>query len=56
MQNPSVKGLQAIYSHCTIAHITVLLLTESEDKIYFLKSFLPTIYFQRASFLCEYTF
>jgi len=25
MQNPSVRGLRAISNHCTIAHITVLL-------------------------------
>ncbi len=47
MQNPTVKGLQAISNHCTIAHITVLLValtarrTGHEDKICFVKSFVP---------------
>jgi len=47
MQTPSVKGLNAISNHCTIAHITVLLLaltavkTEHKDKIRFIKKFLP---------------
>ncbi len=26
MQNPSVRGLQAVSNHCSIAHITVLLI------------------------------
>ncbi len=49
MQNPSVRGLQAISNHCTIAHITVLLValtaakTGNKDKIRFVKSFLPNI-------------
>jgi len=49
MQNPSVRGLQAISNHCTIAHITVLLIalaaakTGNKDKIRFVKSFLPNI-------------
>lgn len=47
MQNPSVIGLEAIANHCTIAHITVLLLaltavkTGHKDKIRFIKKFLP---------------
>jgi len=42
----SVRGLQAVSNHCTIAHITVLLIalsaakTGNKDKIRFLKSFL----------------
>jgi len=49
MQNPSVKGLRAVSNHCTIAHITVLLValtatkTGNKDKIRFIKSFLPNI-------------
>lgn len=49
MQNPSVRGLQAVSNHCTIAHITVLLLaltaakTGNSDKVRFIKSFLPNI-------------
>lgn len=49
MQNPSVRGLQAISNHCTIAHITVLLIaltaakTGNKDKIRFVKTFLPNI-------------
>jgi len=40
MQNPSVKGLRAVRNHCTIAHITVLLValtahrTGCDDKKY----------------------
>lgn len=47
MQTPSVKGLNAVTNHCTIAHITVLLLaltaveTGHKDKIRFVKKFLP---------------
>jgi hypothetical protein len=47
MQNPSVVGLAAIANHCSIAHITVLLVglaaakTGNKDKIRFLKKFLP---------------
>jgi hypothetical protein len=47
MQRPSVKGLRAIRNHCTIAHITVLLVALTahrmgfEDKIRFVKSFVP---------------
>lgn len=47
MQTPSVKGLNAVANHCTIAHITVLLLaltavkTGHKDKIRFIKKFLP---------------
>jgi hypothetical protein len=49
MQNPSVRGLRAVSNHCTIAHITVLLValtaakTGNKDKIRFVKSFLPNI-------------
>jgi hypothetical protein len=49
MQNPSVRGLQAVSNHCTIAHITVLLIaltatkTGNKDKVRFVKSFLPNI-------------
>jgi hypothetical protein len=49
MQNTSVRGFQAVSNHCTIAHITVLLIaftaykTGIKDKIRFVKSFLPTI-------------
>jgi len=47
MQNPTVKGLKAISNHCTIAHITVLLValtahrSGQQDKIRFVKSFVP---------------
>lgn len=47
MQQPSVKGLRAIRNHCTIAHITVLLVALTahrmgfEDKVRFVKSFVP---------------
>jgi hypothetical protein len=47
MQNPSVVGLSAIANHCTIAHITVLLValaavkTGNKNKIRFIKRFLP---------------
>lgn len=47
MQKPTVKGLRAIRNHCTIAHITVLLVALTahrigcEDKIRFVKSFVP---------------
>jgi len=49
MQNPSIKGLNATANHCTIAHITVLLLaltavkTGHRDKIRFVKKFLPNL-------------
>jgi hypothetical protein len=49
MQNPSVTGFTAIANHCTIAHITVLLIaltafkTGHKDKIRFIKKFLPFI-------------
>lgn len=49
MQNPSVIGLNATANHCTIAHITVLLLaltavkTGHKDKIHFIKKFLPNL-------------
>ena len=49
MQNPSVIGLHATANHCTIAHITVLLIaltavkTGHKDKIRFIKKFLPFI-------------
>jgi hypothetical protein len=47
MQNPTVKGLRAVRNHCTIAHITVLLVALTahrmgcDDKIRFVKSFVP---------------
>jgi len=47
MQNPTVRGLQAIMNHVTIAHITVLLIaltahkTGHKDKIRFVISFVP---------------
>jgi hypothetical protein len=47
MQEPSVYGLNAVANHCTIAHITVLLiaLTAAKmghtDKVRFVKKFLP---------------
>jgi len=47
MQNPTVKGLRAIRNHCTIAHITVLLVALTahrmgcKDKIRFVKTFVP---------------
>jgi len=47
MQDPTVKGLHSISNHCTIAHITVLLValtahkTGHQDKIRFVKSFVP---------------
>jgi len=47
MQKPSVVGLQATANHCTIAHITVLLVALTavknnvKDQLRFIKSFLP---------------
>lgn len=47
MQNPTVRGLQAISNHVTIAHIVVLLValtahrTGQKNKIRFVKSFVP---------------
>ncbi len=47
MQKITVKGLRAVRNHCTIAHITVLLVALTahrmgcEDKIRFVKSFVP---------------
>ena len=47
MQNPTVRGLQAIRNHVTIAHIAVLLIALTayqsghKDKIRFVKSFVP---------------
>lgn len=47
MQKPTVKGLRAIRNHCTIAHITVLLVALTahrmgyENKALFVKSFVP---------------
>ena len=47
MQKPSVLGLNATINHCTIAHITVLLIALTaaknnvKDQIRFIKSFLP---------------
>lgn len=48
MQKPTVRGFRAIRNHCTIAHITVLLVALTahrmgcEDKIRFVKSFVPS--------------
>lgn len=47
MQHPPVIGLNAIKNHCTIAHITVLLVALTaakynvKDQIRFIKSFIP---------------
>jgi len=47
MQNPTVVGLIATRNHCTIAHITMLLVALAAhregfpDKIRYVKSFLP---------------
>jgi len=47
MQNPTTVGLDATQNHCTIAHITSLLValtayrSGKEDKIRFIKSFVP---------------
>ena len=47
MQKPTVKGLRAVRNHCTIAHITVLLVALTahrmgcKDTIRFVKSFVP---------------
>jgi hypothetical protein len=49
MQRPTVIGLAATQNHCTIAHITVLLVALTahrlgyEDKILYVKSFLPSL-------------
>ena len=49
MQKPSVYGIDAVANHCTIAHITVLLIaltalkTGYKDKIRFVKKFLPNL-------------
>jgi len=49
MQRPTVIGLAATQNHCTIAHITVLLVALTahrlgyEDKIRYVKSFLPSL-------------
>lgn len=47
MQNPTIVGLNATQNHCTIAHITSLLValtayrSGQKDKIRFIKSFVP---------------
>lgn len=47
MQGPSVIGLQATQNHCTIAHITVLLVALTahrmglKNNIRFVKFFMP---------------
>ena len=47
MQKPSVRSFRAIRNHCTIAHITVLLVALTahrmgcDEKIRFVKSFVP---------------
>jgi hypothetical protein len=49
MQRPTVIGLAATANHCTIAHMTVLLVALSahrlgyDDKIRYMKSFLPNL-------------
>ena len=49
MQKPSTKGLNAVANHCTVAHITVLLValtatrTGNKDKTRFIKKFLPSL-------------
>jgi len=49
MQTPTVIGLQATQNHCTIAHISVLLIALAAhrlgfgDKIRFVKTFLPNL-------------
>lgn len=49
MQNPTVIGLQATENHCTIAHVTVLLVALAahhmgyKDEIRYVKSFLPKL-------------
>ena len=52
MQRPTVIGLAATKNHCTIAHMTVLLVALTahrlgyEDKIRYVKSFLPNLTLQ----------
>lgn len=52
MQRPTVIGLAATRNHCTIAHITVLLVALTahrlgyKDKIRYVKSFLPHLTLQ----------
>jgi len=52
MQPPTVSGLAAVKNHCTIAHMTVLLVALTahrlgyEDKIRYVKSFLPNLTLQ----------
>jgi hypothetical protein len=49
VQKPSVYGLNAVANHCTIAHITMLLVTltaakiSQVDKVRFVKKFLPNL-------------
>ena len=49
LQRPTVIGLTATKNHCTIAHMTVLLIALTahrlgyEDKIRYMKSFLPSL-------------
>jgi transposase len=49
MLRPSVVGLRATQNHCTVAHITVLLIalaahrSGADDKIRFVKTFLPNL-------------
>ena len=49
MQKPTIKGMRAVRNHCTIAHITVLLVALTahrmgcEKKIRFVKSFVPNM-------------
>ncbi|MGB8951768.1 MAG: transposase [Candidatus Aminicenantales bacterium] len=50
MQKPTVIGLEATKNHCTIAHISVLLIAlaahrlGAAEKIRFVKTFLPNLY------------
>ena len=49
MQNPSVRGLKAVFNYCTVVHIAVLLIalttakTRNKDKIRLVKFFLLNI-------------
>ena len=52
-QQPTVRGLGAIRNHCTIAHISVLLLATAAhhlghpDKLAFVRSFVPNFLIDR---------
>lgn len=53
MQQPTVRGLGAIRNHCTIAHISVLLVATAAhhlghpDKLAFVRSFVPNFLIDR---------